>query len=124
MKGLKSIAISCLLSMTSVEAAGKTPYSYIANGADWPLMKDEGNQCSGTNQSPIDLRTDANKAPFGNTDTAKEATWGYTNFDGAKITNLGKTIQIDLPEAATKENGFKTTHVGDKRGGHDSFTAL
>ena len=122
MKGLKQIAISCLLSLSTVKAAGAQEYSYITNGADWPNMGDT--ECASTNQSPIDLRTEMNSQQFEKTETASEATWKYTNFEGAKITNKGKTIQIDLPEAATKENGFETSHVGDVRGGHDKFTAL
>ena len=95
MKRIATYALTALVfSIDSVSAAaGK--YSYIANGADWPYMKDT--ECAKTNQSPIDLRTKANTHPF-NTSSAKEASFTYKNFKGANVTNLGKTIQIDIPK--------------------------
>lgn len=111
--------LAALLSLDSARAAAGE-YSYIANGADWPLMSDT--ECMKTNQSPIDLRTSANSAPF-TTATATEASFSYANFGTATATNLGKTIQIDIPKDDQENNFFTTQHVPDVRKGADKFTA-
>jgi len=39
-------AIAALFAVSEVSAAtDKYKYGYIANGADWPLIKEEGTEC-------------------------------------------------------------------------------
>ena len=92
MRKLINGAIGALLTVSSVNAAGgDISYGYISNGADWPLIKAEKYQCDSTNQSPIDLRTEMNKAPFqqGN---GREFIANYKNIENAEVKNLGMTI--------------------------------
>lgn len=57
-------ALAALFAVSEVSAAtDKYKYGYIANGADWPLIKEEGTECHANCQSPIDLRTEGNTAP-------------------------------------------------------------
>jgi hypothetical protein len=62
MKSLKQISIAALIASTSlneeVNAAGAgTVYNYAQNGADWKNLYPK---CGASNQSPIDLKTNAN----------------------------------------------------------------
>ena len=89
-------AVAVLLALQKVEAASdKVDYAYVTNGADWPLIKADGFQCDQTNQSPIDLRTDANSAPYqkGND---REFIPNYEDLTKAKVTNKGMVIQADF----------------------------
>lgn len=55
------ICIAALFASSSlnqeVNAAGAGPFNYAQNGADW---KNAYPKCGATNQSPIDLKTNAN----------------------------------------------------------------
>jgi carbonic anhydrase len=54
---MKFSLISTLALFTS--SANAASWDYKTNGADWPnLTGVDGNNCGGTNQSPIDLKTD------------------------------------------------------------------
>lgn len=121
MKKIVSLAISSLLFSMDTTRAASGVYSYIANGADWPLM--EKTECMKSNQSPIDLRTNGNSVPF-SSESAHESSFMYENFGKAKVTNLGKTIQIDIPKDDQAKNYFTTEHVPDIRKGGDKFTAV
>merc|ERR1719375_1963757 len=121
MKRIATYALTALVFSIDSASAAAGKYSYIANGADWPHMKDT--ECAKTNQSPIDLRTGGNTHPF-NTASAKEASFAYKNFKGANVTNKGKTIQIDIPKDDYTNNYFMTEHVPEVRKGSDKFTAV
>lgn len=121
MKRIANLAISALLLSVDTASAAAGKYSYIANGADWPLM--DGTECMKTNQSPIDLRTNGNSVSF-STASATEAKFTYKNFEKAKVTNLGKTIQIDIPKDDQANNYFTSDHVPEIRKGGDKFTAV
>ena len=119
MKSFKSLAVAALLSLTSVKAAtDAVKWSYVANGADWPLIKAKDFECHKGNQSPIDLRTDMHSQPF-QVDNGKEFAGTYKNFEGAKVTNLGKTIQVDFPKADQDTNYFISGYSKDILGGHE-----
>lgn len=74
-------------------------------------------------QSPIDLRTNVNTRPFqkGN---GQEFVPNYNNFDEAKVINLGKTIQVDIPKKDQEFNYFKSGYSKNELGGDEKFTSL
>lgn len=128
-KQIISLSVAALLySMSSdantVQAATKAyEWSYISNGADWPLIKADGTECHLTNQSPIDLRTREHSTRFQES-KGTEFQPTYANFEAAAVKNLGKVIQVNLPKDAQPDNYFESGYSKDILGGDEKFTAL
>jgi len=61
MKSLTKISVAAFIASTGlnqeVNAAGGSVFNYAQNGADW---KNSYPKCGASNQSPIDLKTNAN----------------------------------------------------------------
>jgi len=121
-----SLALALLLSseMQVQGGAYSKKYDYIFNGADWPLDKDS--ECSMTNQSPIDLRTDMNSEPFPKKD-GNEFVGYYANLVKATSVNKGKVIQVNMPvvnsAGVSSENYFTSQHSVDVLGGAKKYSA-
>ena len=124
----KKVSIALVLLLASdqqVQGAGYSKkWDYIFNGADWPL--DPDSECSATNQSPIDLRTDMHSEPFPK-DNGNEFVGTYVNLVKATSLNMGKVVQVNMPDAnsdgVSPNNYFTSQHSVDVLGGVKKYSA-